>query len=765
MALRVVAAPNEDDAPAMSAEEEGATAPEKQPTQITYKRAMDAAFGVQGLIDVLWRDANDRVGFRMILEQRWIEDLLQYHGTYDEATIRELKAAGKSQLYINLTRAKTDTLEARLYDLLFPVDDRNYSIAPTPVPELSNGAKLTVQRIMAAAKQATLAAQAGDEQAANAVVQEGNELAEAMKQAQAEMDEATGRSEAMQAEIDDQLVECEYPSQSREVIHEACMLGTGIMKGPIITGKPQKSWKQQGPAAGSNSTAMTEWKLTDTQANKPGFTYVDIWSFFPDMRARKLEDSEGNFQRHLLNDKQLRALARVPGFDKDAVARLLSAGAREVVPTFLTDLRSITGAAQTASISNGLFHVWEYHGPITAQQIADIGLHMGKSDLYETYENQEVDPLQELNVVVWFCQNEMLMFAEHPLDSGETVYSAFTLCRDPGCIFGLGVPRLTADPQKAYSAAWRMMMDNAGLSSGPQIVIDESVVEPVDFEWTLKARKLWRRKASAPVGRPAFETMEIESYQQELTNIIQLAAQAMDEQSNIPRMQPNETGPAPQNTASGLAMLLTYANVDVRRIVKNWDDQMTTPNIRRIYHWNMQFSAKNYIKGDYCVNARGASHLIVKDLQANNLSTFAVTYSTHPRFADWIKEGPIIKAIANSNMLSSAEVLNTQEQVDRTRKEAAAKGQPPDPRIEAEKLAHKNKMEQLKAEHGFKMDELKVQQDIAMIGQAGDQNAAEEREQMKLEDSREERAHKERIFAGEAAMTNLEASKGGGGSL
>jgi hypothetical protein len=74
-------------------------------------------------------------------------------------------------------------------------------------------------------------------------------------------------------------------------------------------------------------------------------------------------------------------------------------------------------------------------------------------------------------------------------------------------------------------------------------------------------------------------------------------------------------------------------------------------------------------------------------------------------------------------------------------------------------------MEQLKAEHGFKMDELKVQQDIAMIGQAGDQNAAEEREQMKLEDSREERAHKERIFAGEAAMTNLEASKGGGGSL
>lgn len=749
MALRVVTVSNQDEqAPAAT------EAPEAPPVQISYKRALDAAFGVQGLIDLLWREANDRVGFRMILEQRWIEDLLQYHGQYDEATVRELKAAGKSQLYINLTRAKTDTLEARLYDLLFPSDDRNYSIAPTPVPELSNGARLTVNRLMAAAKQATMAEQAGDQQMAQQVVKEANELAEGMKQAQAEMDEAKGRAEAMQAEIDDQLVECEYPSQSREVIHEACMLGTGIMKGPIITGKPQKSWKQVGPAAGRNSTAMTEWKLTDTQQNKPGFTWVDIWSFFPDMRARRLEDSEGNFERHLFNDKQLRALAKVPGFDREAVARLLSSGSREIVPTFLTDLRSITGAAQTASISNGLFHVWEYHGPITAQQCADIGLHMGKADLYAEYENADVDPLQELNVVMWFCQNEMLMFSEHPLDSGETVYSAFTLCRDPGCIFGLGVPRLTADPQKAYAAAWRMMMDNAGLSSGPQIVIDESVVEPVDFDWSLKARKLWRRKASAPNGRPAFETMEIESYQAELTAIIGLAAQAMDDQSNIPRMQPNESGPAPQNTASGLAMLLTYANVDVRRIVKNWDDQMTTTNIRRIYHWNMQFSPKNYIKGDYCVNARGASHLIVKDLQAQNLSTFAVTYSTHPRFGDWLKEQPIIKAIANSNMLSSAEVLNTKDEVDKLRKEREAAPPPPDPAMELEKLRHENRMK-----------ELEFERETAMQSQAAAQNADEEIERLKVEDHREDRASDERKFAGEAAMTRLETTKGGGGTL
>jgi hypothetical protein len=759
MALRVVTTTQQQDEP-----------PAEQPErQISYKRAVDATFAVYGLIDHLWRQANERVGQRAILEQRWIEDLLQYHGTYDDITIRELKAAGKSQLFINLTRPKTDTLEARLYDLLFPVDDRNYAINPTPVPELSQGAKLTVNRLMAAVKQANEAKQAGDQGTADSVVQEANELAAAMKIAQAEMDEAKGRAAAMQAEIDDQLVECQYPSESREVIHEACMLGTGVMKGPILTGKPQKSWRKTVQAQANNTTAMTPgmgarpgWSLVDSQQNKPGFTYVDIWSFFPDMRARKIEDSEGNFERHLMTEQQLRALAKVPGFDSEAIGRLIGAGSREVIPNFLTDLRSITGAAQTSGIANGLFHVWEFHGPITAQNCADIGLHLGKMDIYDTYEAQAPDPLAEINVVCWFCYNEILMFAEHPLDSGEQIYSVFTLCRDPGSLFGLGVPRLTADPQKAYAAAWRMMMDNAGLSSGPQIVIDEAVVEPVDYEWSLKARKLWRRKASAPAGRTAFETLEIDSSQAELASILELASRAMDEQSNIPRMQPNETGPAPQNTASGLAMLMTYANVDVRRIVKNWDDQMTTPNIRRVYHWNMQFNPKEYVKGDYCVDARGVSHLLVKDIQAQNLNAFAINYQTHPVYGDYLKPGPIIKAIANSNMLAASDVLNTQEEVDKIR---AARPPQEDPKAALVALEHKNKMEQLAAEHDARMKELTYDRETAMIGQSGKQTADHDKEQLKLLDSREERDHKERVFAGEAAMTNLEATKGGGGSL
>ncbi len=80
-------------------------------------------------------DADRRVKKRYAIEQRWIEDLQQYHGIYDRDVLAKIKNTGGSRVFINLTATKTDALEARLWDLLFPTDDRNWGVTPTPVPE------------------------------------------------------------------------------------------------------------------------------------------------------------------------------------------------------------------------------------------------------------------------------------------------------------------------------------------------------------------------------------------------------------------------------------------------------------------------------------------------------------------------------------------------------------------------------------------------------------------------------------------------------
>jgi hypothetical protein len=66
----------------------------------------------------------------------------QYHGRFDAATEAALKLTPeKSRAIINMTRPKTKAWAARLSDLLFPADDKNWGVSPTPVPELTDKAK------------------------------------------------------------------------------------------------------------------------------------------------------------------------------------------------------------------------------------------------------------------------------------------------------------------------------------------------------------------------------------------------------------------------------------------------------------------------------------------------------------------------------------------------------------------------------------------------------------------------------------------------
>jgi hypothetical protein len=109
------------------------------------RQKLMAAFG--GVIARLSRLARARPG-RSQIEQRWLQDsasitALRHEATEGSATpARSLEdTPGKSRAIINMTRPKTKAWAARLGDLLFPADDKNWGISPTPVPELTEKAK------------------------------------------------------------------------------------------------------------------------------------------------------------------------------------------------------------------------------------------------------------------------------------------------------------------------------------------------------------------------------------------------------------------------------------------------------------------------------------------------------------------------------------------------------------------------------------------------------------------------------------------------
>ncbi len=697
-----------------------------------------------GIVSRLQMQAEEQVGKRVEIESRWLDDMRQYYGRYDAQAEAKLNSSNKSRVFANMTRTKTHAWEARLSDMLFPTDEKNWGIKPTPVPELSDVAEL--DRDIPKPEDGE-------------VLEDGNQsIVDASQKARDIIEKAEKAAKAMSLEIEDQLRESHYNIRARLVIHDACKLGTGIMKGPIASGKTRRAWQPHlDPESGNVVHLMAE-----VEDPKPEYERVDPWSFFPDMSATTIDQSEWTYERHLYNKKDLQALARKPDFNKDEIRKLLEAKPQHTVPSYINALREITKNGQ--AINDDRFEVWEYHGPLEKEDIEAICLCMDDEEAFEDY---TFDPLVEQRVIVWFSQGQLLKFAPHPMESGDHLYSVFAFERDDTNIFGFGVPSLMRDSQAALNGAWRMIMENAGLSVGPQVVINKDLVTPQDGTWDLVPRKIWIATGaqSSTRQRPPFELFNIPNNQEELAGIIELARRFIDEETNIPLVAQGEPGarssaPAGTQTKGGLAMIMNSVNVVFRRVIKNFDDTMTTPNIRRIYDWNMQFNPKSTIKGDFDVDARGSSVLLVREVQAQNLMVMAMNFTDHPVLGPLTKARELYRKLMESMMIPPDDVVKTED--DERKDEELQADKPPPMELQMQIEGLNLQMELAQLESSGRIQVAEMNQETALIKLAEQLNMNADQLANKLQLVRTQTQSKERMMAVESAQTERIGPTGGG---
>ena len=68
-------------------------------------------------------------------EEHWLKNLRQYRGIYDPEVLK-LIPKDCSKAYPKLTRWKVIGTVARLMQMLFPQTEKNYSVKPSPLPDL-----------------------------------------------------------------------------------------------------------------------------------------------------------------------------------------------------------------------------------------------------------------------------------------------------------------------------------------------------------------------------------------------------------------------------------------------------------------------------------------------------------------------------------------------------------------------------------------------------------------------------------------------------
>jgi hypothetical protein len=663
--------------------------------QDKYSAAEDAAAADRSKRDLetrrdaivgrLTRLADQQVGYKQAIENRWVADLRAYYGRYDSATEAALANLNKSRMFVKLTRTRTLAWQARITDLLFPTDEKNWGIKPTAMPTLAQNARDAEKSMEGALQQANT--QASDQDPTHAqTAGSADAFAQAKSHADSEIVEATRRCDLMERELDDQLTECRYPIRARDAIRDACKLGTGILKGPMVANRPRKTWKAD-PTPATSQTAMSggsaDWGMEAPADPAPEFLHVNPFHFFPDMSALEIDDAEFSFERHLLTITQMKALAKQPGFDLDRLAELVIEDNKSAMPNVMVQIREVTN---TTDALDARFIMWEYHGPLEHEEACGIVAANGDHELLAALEKNQ---LAEYRVIIFFCNGKLLKFSVHPLDSGETLYSVFNFEKDDTSIFGLGVPNLMADSQSALNGGWRMIMDNSGLSVGPQVVIDKTQVEPANGAWDLTPRKIWHRTQTALVGAaPVFDVHNIPNNQADLANIIALARQFADDETSMPLIAQGEQGEHITPTATGMSLLMNSANVVFRRIIREFDDSMTTPNLRRLYDWNMQFNPNEELKGDMSVDARGSSVLLVREVQATNLTQMLNTWSVNPMTQPNLKIAAMMRKAAQALMISADEIILSDDEIAAMEKAKAQQPPPPSPEDTKLKIAN-----------------------------------------------------------------------------
>ena len=604
---------------------------------------------VQALGIELKAEFDKRRSDRREVESRWQDDIAQYNGQYTGQTKLAIESRQYgSRVFVPLTRRIATVVEAKVGDLLFPTDDRNFAVQASPEQDL--------------AEAQALASKLGD----GAVVPVGNQRLSvtAVRAALVELREENDRKAiGMQRVIDDQLKECRYATEARKAIHNAIKLGTGILKGPFVLGKVKKKWLRQGGM-------MMLQRLESYAAT---VTNVDPWNYYPDLSTGDIAAMAGHYELHPLNKQQLAALAEQPGFSKAAIRAILEVGPDNDLDTANTSAR--TEAAGTAGVLRAGYNLVEYNGPVDHDNLVAWGVDLPR------------DSLLVYNAIVWFHESSgrVVKAVLNPMDTEEMPYCAFNWQQDTACIFGYGLPYELRDTQEAGNSTFRAMLDNMGLSVGGQTVINDKVVVPANSRWELEPNKVWRLKDSSVPVQNVFGFYQVASLANELLAIFNTIKQVAEEIGGpAMAMQGSEAPSYIQAGATGAAIAFNAANVWMRRAVRNWDDQVTVPMIGRFINWNMQYHPDDEIKGDLNALARGTSALLEAEGYASRVQALAQMSA-----AAGVPIRRIVlqlRKIAVALRLDPEELLPSDDEIKTMEKERAANGPPPNPEMERMKL-------------------------------------------------------------------------------
>lgn len=475
--------------------------------------------------------------------------------------------SGRCTAFFNITRQFVDSASARIGDIMLPAGDWNFSIKPTPVPELD----------ALKDSQKPIISQTTQKPAINA----DGSVATLGQFAADELLAISEKAKRAELRIRDWLVECDYHGEVRRVIEDAARIGTGILRGAY-------------PAL-SKSRTYVDGKLHIDTKTVPASKRIYPLNFFPDPSCGdNIQNGSYVFERDYLSARQLRDLKKVDGYIAANIDKVLDEGASKCG----------NNSRYNNTDGDDRYEVWYYFGLVDIDDLDALGVDKGTRG----------DGL--CPAVVVMVNDTVIKGFVNPLDNGEFPYDVIPWQRTADSPWGHGVARQGRTAQDVINASARVMMENMGLSGAPQIIIRDSGIRPADGNWSLTRGKIWLATSEADTRSvtDSITAISIPSMQLEINNIIQMGYKMFEDATGVSFLLQGQQGSAP-DTVGGMQLLHQNASSLLRRIARTFDECITEPHIRRYYDWILLYGEDNE-KGDLKIEALGSSSLVEREIQS-----------------------------------------------------------------------------------------------------------------------------------------------------
>ena len=528
------------------------------------------------------------------IEQIMLRAMRQRNGEYDADKLQQIRSQGGAQSDMMITEVKCRAAESWLRDILLDNGSPPWDLDATPIPDLSPTQSREVQAVFAE-KVLEIVQNSGQAPSAAQMA----EMKEMISQDYrfGTLQQSQNRADRMKIKIQDQFLQGGWDTAFNDFITDLVTFPAAFVKGPIVRRQRALGWK-------TSPDGRTQ--VEPIERLGPEYERVDPFRIYPEPGISTIHEGY-IFEHHRLSRTELSELIGVPGYDDDAIRKVLEIGNGQSWINEDVELQKDEEERKYYSYMRPTteYDALEFWGKISGKMLIEWGM----------TEEEVPDPAREYDANVWIVGNYVIKAVLNYDPLGQKPYAKTSFIKCPGAFWGKGIPEIIEDLQGVCNAAARALVNNMGIASGPQVEINLDRIPANEDITQLSPWKIWQT-VNDPVGSssPAIRFTQPESRAAELMGVYEKFSRLADDHSGIPAYVYGDLNvQGAGRTSSGLSMLMGAAGKGIRQVVMHIDSDVVKPIVERQFVYNMRYDPDESIKGDVEVVAKGAINLAVKE--------------------------------------------------------------------------------------------------------------------------------------------------------